>query len=687
MFSYRYGACFVHTLCWISAVPGIVGAISLYTMFPIPLLFGMSLLSLLALKSLKDIVYPEEATGAWTGAVANAFLFTGLFLGVAWISWLVMNTTTIPDWNNWTDWNADFRDMVSDYNHGQRGNTSSIDGQRGTSWKIAFIAWAMPFFIAFELLFIAAMQHFRKLQIDDMENLRDHSRLSPDEQTLIGRVKQISVLIAGMAMALWILASVQAAGDATEFDQERADMSSDVIVLLFLICVCVLVWVSYVLGKDKVVTLVQSSKVIGSIFKLLQSDWAHACVVFIPILPLFCIPRHAREYIMTWNWKEVLVKVMYLGLLYFLFEVGFTKATKIVLAYINMMLVGVSLYIVTATVFLVGFVLFMLPPTPGAPVYMIVGIIIVRTATEPIEKGGAGWTFAAGASLAIGVGFAVKIAFAAAAQKWIGAPMGNNASIRHTCQIHTMEMRAFEMVVSSPGCTPAKVAVLIGGPDWPMAVICGILQLPLAPVLLAVSPVLFQSVIPCVLSGALLSAKSEGLREVGSTCLAIAAFLQVGAGLVFGYYLQQIIEKHADELSVPRERDKDLLLLDKKEAAKAQSDAELVSWPVLPCVMKCILIFGVLLSQGMFMVFFAGDCFRKFAVDDSIEEKLDGNPLNMIKRDGWVGMTLFAGAMFCLVAYEMWESCVLRGNEVGDSDDWLEENGDVAGKTEGKTFD
>ena len=56
---------------------------------------------------------------------------------------------------------------------------------------------------------------------------------------------------------------------------------------------------------------------------------------------------------------------------------------------------------------------------------MIIGFLVAGSAESE------GWSFIAAVSLASTVGFAVKIAFAIAAQKWIGHPLGKNPKIRY----------------------------------------------------------------------------------------------------------------------------------------------------------------------------------------------------------------------------------------------------------------
>ena len=58
------------------------------------------------------------------------------------------------------------------------------------------------------------------------------------------------------------------------------------------------------------------------------------------------------------------------------------------------------------------------------------------------------------------------------------------------------------------GLSVAQVAVLVGGPDWPTAVLCGILGLSQIKILIGTTPVLIP-IILCVLSGGSMVKQAE----------------------------------------------------------------------------------------------------------------------------------------------------------------------------------
>merc|ERR1740121_298881 len=84
-------------------------------------------------------------------------------------------------------------------------------------------------------------------------------------------------------------------------------------------------------------------------------------------------------------------------------------------------------------------------------------------------------------------------------QMMIGQCMRRSASIRTTVGLQTREMQATAMVLRREGLDVGKISIIIGGPDWPVSVLCGMLDLSPLPVLLWTIPVIVV-IIPGVIS-------------------------------------------------------------------------------------------------------------------------------------------------------------------------------------------
>uniref|UniRef100_A0A7S1SFL9 Uncharacterized protein n=1 Tax=Alexandrium catenella TaxID=2925 RepID=A0A7S1SFL9_ALECA len=264
-----------------------------------------------------------------------------------------------------------------------------------------------------------------------------------------------------------------------------------------------------------------------------------------------------------------------------------------------------------------------------------------------------GGSATAGVVLAIFVGFSIKMAFAAIAQKYIGEALANSVKIRSMAQVHTAEIRGIEKILKEPGITAAKVSILIGGPDWPVAVLCGILRLPLGEVMVALSPVLVQSVVPCVLSGSLLVifGEDDQKKALAETAVAVAGSLQLVALVVAGYYVQEAIELHYDELQTERPQDRDIIELEKEAEKQAAGFRERTAWAGLPTAVRGALITGLasvyvscLLMAGPWKMFLGTSCFKKFDITSSVDKALGGNAFAVVQPLGWVAI------FFCMVS-------------------------------------
>ena len=85
-------------------------------------------------------------------------------------------------------------------------------------------------------------------------------------------------------------------------------------------------------------------------------------------------------------------------------------------------------------------------------------------------------------------------------QKLIGEVFGKSVAIRQVVGVNSEAIRAMRVVLSEPKFTMNKVFILVGGPDWPVSVLCGILGLNQIPILIGTIPVIIL-VAPTVFCG------------------------------------------------------------------------------------------------------------------------------------------------------------------------------------------
>lgn len=111
---------------------------------------------------------------------------------------------------------------------------------------------------------------------------------------------------------------------------------------------------------------------------------------------------------------------------------------------------------VTGIMIAVGIVLFLLPPVPGVPIYMTLGIVIPQVATK--------WGLVGSYFYCIAISLALKLLACTMQQKAIGELLSGSASIRKSVGINTAFVRATRVILADRGLTVGKVAVLVGGP-------------------------------------------------------------------------------------------------------------------------------------------------------------------------------------------------------------------------------
>merc|ERR1719491_496992 len=104
-------------------------------------------------------------------------------------------------------------------------------------------------------------------------------------------------------------------------------------------------------------------------------------------------------------------------------------------------------------------------------------------------------------------------------QYMIGYWLGKSVKVQQLVAVDKVFTKSIERILDTKGLNLPKVSVLVGGPDWPTSVLCGILRLNLPSICFGTLPVLFVSA-PCVVAGAFMSnpgKKTDDRRLSGST--------------------------------------------------------------------------------------------------------------------------------------------------------------------------
>ncbi|CAK0819191.1 unnamed protein product, partial [Prorocentrum cordatum] len=252
-----------------------------------------------------------------------------------------------------------------------------------------------------------------------------------------------------------------------------------------------------------------------------------------------------------WSAANTLWWVCALGQAYFTFQFGFSKLTTVFLSWLNTELVAVSFFTVLAIIFVVGAMMFLAPPVPGIAVYLFTGIVVASHANNEQNKDTLG--FGMGCGIAIALSFGLKMA-ACCGQYAMGYFLGKSVRIQALVGVDKVLTRAIMQILEQPGLSMGKVAILVGGPDWPVSVGCGIIRR--APAAAGTSPVVVLVGLT-VLAGAYLGKVEPGTEStetlVATVLTGVATLAQVSAGLLAMYYIVSVATRDKEKLEKPRE--------------------------------------------------------------------------------------------------------------------------------------
>eukprot|EP01048_Picozoa_sp_COSAG05_P021286 COSAG05_NODE_3871_length_1796_cov_10.939842_2_plen_386_part_00 len=271
------------------------------------------------------------------------------------------------------------------------------------------------------------------------------------------------------------------------------------------------------------------------------------------------VGHHQIDVFKHWNWTSVLSKVVGVGFGYFILFVGVGKFTNLGLSALNAALSESGLVTVTFVYWMVGFLMFLLPPVPGIPVYLTGGIVLANTAmktfgddaTDDTSSGSLSADGSGGLSLGFWLGVmygsmmacVVKGCAILAQQKVIGGQLGQKVAVRRIVGVNSLTIRAIKRILEQPGLPPNKVAILIGGPDWPTSVLTGILGLDFCQMLIGSSPFVV-TISVTVLAGALmLKTETPSLAAAAGAMLFVASLVQGGCLMAAMVAIQNIATK------------------------------------------------------------------------------------------------------------------------------------------------
>lgn len=352
-----------------------------------------------------------------------------------------------------------------------------------------------------------------------------------------------------------------------------------------------------------------------------------------------------------WDRAKIIVYAVYWGIAYMVLQVVAGQFVVLFLGWLIEEVQGASLVVVTLILMGVGMTLFLLPPVPGVPIYLTLGIVIPAVASET-------FSLIPAVVYCIVVSLVLKLVACTLQQKLIGEQLSGSVTVRKMVGINSTFVRSMRIVLSDKGFTVAKVAVLVGGPDWPTSVLCGIMKLQLLQILVGTLPVVFL-ILPTVLTGTFMYLKTDPTYGWASTAsiifIVLTSVVQFGSMVVAGVYLERTSSQRKEEIEqVPI--DAEVKALEDAEEEYNRIYADVTRWRVVPVWAKCCLLLSLLtiVIPCYTNTLFLSSSFATFELTSTISEDLNGNVWNFVEPLGWWSLGSFFVSMVFLKVFFSW---------------------------------
>jgi len=368
--------------------------------------------------------------------------------------------------------------------------------------------------------------------------------------------------------------------------------------------------------------------------------------------------RQLKHY-RTWNHTQVFAYAILWGIGFMTMSVVVSQLTTLFLSWVIEEVKVFSIIQTTLITSAIGIVMFLLPPVPGIPIYLTLGIVMVAPGRETFGS------IKVTVVYCIFVGLILKLMACTLQQKAIGEQSAGSVTVRQMCAINSHLIRTMRLILSQKGFNAAKVAILIGGPDWPTSVLCGILKLQLFQILVGTLPIVFI-IAPTVLSGSLLYMSNMKIKESGALefpwaqtaytiMMAFTAVVQFGSSLLAMYYIEKVSTEQAVDLAqIPF--DLEVKSADESEERIRKVTVEIAKWEVLPVFAKVLLLSSlVLMLICCYAVqFYYSFCFYPYELTNTIDENLGGDWTALFLPLGKFAMLLFLISCVLLVVFRRW---------------------------------
>mmetsp|Transcript_28586 Transcript_28586/g.68827 ORF Transcript_28586/g.68827 Transcript_28586/m.68827 type:complete len:943 (-) Transcript_28586:155-2983(-) len=663
---------------------------------PFGLISLFALFNPLWLLLVKSLFYRARDARTYVSWLSGPLFLVSLLTAAAFIAWIFVDFDN--KWNNVTQVEAAER-TGCEANFDDYPNCASEDGSTGTCFYVdysnerqelvftencdriclnvykecsnGFILWAGPVMMCLSMLFLSFFCTFLRTEGTGEEDIFNFGKLWFFVIFTMWASASLSGAAAGITSSLFILTVASLAGAciflSASFSKTERHHNADVVLAR--------IHEKYGENLDVVrgLFVVTCSPLIIAYFCLSAINQLVRRVGLNPCAQRPCaendpdqnsglVTVKAKQQLTmmrSWDRAKVLTYAVYWGVAYMILQVLVANLTVVFLSWIIFLFdrANLGLAAVTAIMACVGVMMFLLPPVPGVPVYLTLGIVLAAQGHEIL-----GWT--GSIFYSTGIGLVLKLFSSMLQQKLIGENLSHYVKVRQFVGINSSLMKAMRLVLGKDGLSVPKVAILIGGPDWPTSVLCGIMRLSLPQIMLGTIPIVFL-ILPTCLSGALLYMASletdNGNPEfpwagtVSTITLSLTAVVQFGSMIVAAYYLEQTASKNVPAIeAIPTDRE--VKEADDKAANLRRCYHDVTKWDVVPISAKLLLqtSLAAIISSSYMVQLFSNLCFTPHSLTDSIGENLDGKVSNLFLPLGWVALGLFGLSIILIYLFESW---------------------------------
>jgi len=359
----------------------------------------------------------------------------------------------------------------------------------------------------------------------------------------------------------------------------------------------------------------------------------------------------------SWDIAKVFTYAVYWGIAFITMNVVVSKFTILFLSWLIEKTSSMSLVAVTGILTGVGMIMFLLPPVPGVPIYLTLGIVVIAVGRDTFGYAGA-MLYATGISLLL------KLLACTLQQKMIGEFLKGYVIVRQTVGINSKLIRSMKVVLAEKGLSIAKVSILVGGPDWPTSVLCGVMGLNLLPILVGTIPVVCL-IAPTVLTGSftfMSSLKDDGgnpefpwASTVATMFAAFTGIVQFGSMISAAFYLEKVSETYAEELEA-MPYDEEVRASEEAADERRKAYTEVTKWHTVPIWAKSVLFLSLstMITCCYMIQIFQDSCFAEYALTYTIEKNLEGDWTKLVLPLGRIALLLSVISMVLLKLFTTW---------------------------------